>query len=77
MFTITLDGIELEGSDIDFVTAYAADGQVTDDFLNALEYTITLTDSGLDLAERSEIFVTREDLDATTYERLLEIIQPT
>ncbi|MFN6537056.1 MAG: hypothetical protein RM021_011875 [Nostoc sp. EkiNYC01] len=77
MTYITLDGIALDGSDIDFVTAYGADGNETSDINGAFEYTVTLTDSGFDKAEAAEIFVTRDELDATSYERLLEIIQPT
>jgi hypothetical protein len=77
MFTITLDGIELTGDDIDFVTPEDEDGNETEDFINAYGYTITLTDSGWDKAESAEIYVTREELDGTTYELLLDIIQPT
>ncbi|ACC79548.1 MBG domain-containing protein [Nostoc punctiforme] len=77
MFTITLDGIELTGDDIDFVTAEDENGNPTEDFINAHSYTVTLTDSGFDKAEAAEIFVTADGLDATTYESILEIIQPT
>ncbi|RCJ36921.1 hypothetical protein A6770_14945 [Nostoc minutum NIES-26] len=76
MFAITLGGVKLTGDDIDFVSPEDEDGNETDDFINAYGYRVTLMDSGWDKAGAAEIYVTREELDGTTYELLLEIIQP-
>ncbi|AVH69832.1 hypothetical protein [Nostoc sp. 'Lobaria pulmonaria (5183) cyanobiont'] len=75
MFTIVLDGIKLDGNDIDFVTCVIGTEE-TEDFLAADGFWVTLTDSGLDKAGKADIFVTKDELDGNTYELLLDIIQP-
>lgn len=77
MPTLNLDEYEVYGYEIDFILCYDADGKETEDFINADQYAVNLTDEGLDRLEIAEIYVYREELDATTYELLLEFIQPT
>ncbi|MBD2208758.1 hypothetical protein H6G27_02590 [Nostoc linckia FACHB-104] len=77
MPTLTLDEYEVYGGEIDFITCYDADGNETDDFLNAVEFSVNLTDEGWDRIGVPEITVTKDELDGTTYELILECIQPT
>lgn len=70
-------GVNIEGQHIDFITALTADYDETSDFTNADQYRITIADEYSSLYEESTFYVDREDLNATSYECILEIIQPT
>ncbi|MDZ8221850.1 hypothetical protein [Nostoc sp. ChiVER01] len=76
MPTLNLDGHEVYGYEIDFILCYKDDKQ-TDNFLEADEFTVVLTDEGRDRLETAEVYVTRDELDSSTYELILECIQPT
>lgn len=77
MPTLTLDDYEVYGDEIDFILCYGTDGEETEDFLNAVEFSVNLTDECWERLGISEITVAREDLDNTSYELILEVIQPT
>lgn len=77
MFQIQVKGYTLIGDDIDFVTALDDNLDETEDFLNAPRFAITLTDEGLSRHSTAEIYVTKDELDGSTYELILEVIQPT
>jgi len=74
---LNINGVNLEGQYVDFVIAWTKDLDETEDFINAYSYDLVLTNTGTDLYKRSEFSITREDCDPTTYEYILEIIQPT
>lgn len=76
MPTLNLDEYEVYGYEIDFILCYKDDDQ-TNDFLAADEFTVVLTDEGSDRLETAEIYVTKDELDGSTYELILECIQPT
>lgn len=75
--TLIIDGQEVYPYEIDFIICRDANGNETEDYINADEYIICLNDDGLNRLEVGELNDFREELDPTTYELILEFIQPT
>ncbi|WP_236142187.1 hypothetical protein [Nostoc sp. CMAA1605] len=79
MTTITINGMyDIEPQHIDFITPEDENGDETEDFIEAFQYRISLTDEGFDAYDFGyEVVVERSELDSLSYEMILEIIQPT
>ncbi|MBH8565101.1 hypothetical protein I8748_23440 [Nostoc sp. CENA67] len=77
MFAITVDDITLTPDDIDYAQAEDEDDNVVSDFVNAEWYRIFLTDIGFDKHSTWEVVASREELDSSSLEYLLEVIQST
>lgn len=74
---IAIENITLEPWEIDYIDPEDDDDNVIQDFINAPWYRIHLNDDGFDRLGTWEVLADREELDGSSLELILEVIQPT